>query len=57
MQTQRRPAPGPAGWAWGQRGVVAGAVAPAMAATQFRRPTGREQETHRVSPPARDGAL
>ena len=35
--------------AWDQRGAVAGAMAPAIAATQFRRRFGRDQETHCVS--------
>jgi hypothetical protein len=34
----------------GQRGAVAGAMAPAMAATQCHLHSGREQETHCVSP-------
>jgi hypothetical protein len=36
--------------AWDQRSAVAGAMAPAMAATQFRPKSGREQKTHCVSP-------
>ncbi len=34
----------------GQHSAVAWAMAPSMAATQFRFPSGRDQETQRVSP-------
>ena len=48
--------------AWGQRGTVAGAMAPASGAGLvvrtliFRHRSGREQETHAFPPPARNAA-
>ncbi|MFN7269721.1 MAG: hypothetical protein ACK5UA_12160 [Cereibacter sp.] len=39
-----------------QRGTVAGAMAPAIEAVTVLAPLRADQETQRVSPPARDGA-
>ncbi|MCE2737683.1 MAG: hypothetical protein LW703_04825 [Rhodobacter sp.] len=41
----------------GRRGAVAGAMAPAIEAVTVLAPIRADQETQRVSPPARDGAL